>query len=93
MKSHFISTKSAGLVLLVSALILPASAASLSFINYTTSNGLVNNVVNRVYVSGSNIYAGTSGGLSISSNGGSSWTNYTTANGLAVNNVRGIYAS
>ena len=46
-----------------------------------------------VYASGSNIYAATDGGLSISTNGGSSFTNYTIANGLGSNNVRGVYAS
>jgi hypothetical protein len=35
-----------------------------SFTNYTTTNGLVNNHVNGVYASGSNIYAATYGGLS-----------------------------
>ena len=45
-----------------------------------------------VYASGSSIYAATQGGLSISTNGGSSFTNYTTANGLGSNTVRGVYA-
>ena len=49
-----------------------------------------------VYASGSNIYAATRGGLSISTNGGSSFTNYTTTstnNGLGNNAVYGVYAS
>ena len=47
-----------------------------------------------VYASGSNIYAATySGGLGISTNGGSSFTNYTTANGLGGDIVPGVYAS
>ena len=46
-----------------------------------------------VYASGSNIYAATDGGLSISTNGGSSFTNYTTTSGLVGNQVRGVYAS
>jgi hypothetical protein len=45
--------------------------------------------VNGVYASGSNIYAATSGGLSISTNRGTSWNNYTTSNGLVNNNVNG----
>ena len=46
-----------------------------------------------VYASGSSIYAATIGGLSISTNGGSSFTNYTTAQGLGNNDVYGVYAS
>ena len=38
------------------------------------------------------IFGSTSGGLSISTNGGSSFTNYTTAQGLGNNNVFGVYA-
>jgi LPXTG-motif cell wall-anchored protein len=37
-----------------------------SFTNKTTSNGLGNNIVWGVYVDGSNVYAATDGGLSIS---------------------------
>jgi hypothetical protein len=43
---------------------------------------------------GPTAYAGTDGGLSILTNGGTSWTNYTTANGLGSNMVfGGVYAS
>jgi hypothetical protein len=49
--------------------------------------------VNGVYASGSNIFAATSGGLSISTNGGGSFTNYTTTSGLGSNLVFGVYAS
>ena len=49
--------------------------------------------MNGVSVSGSSIYAATGGGLSISTNGGTSFTNYTTANGLGSNFMRGVYAS
>ncbi|MFM7587427.1 MAG: hypothetical protein ACKO6M_10450, partial [Bacteroidota bacterium] len=52
-----------------------------------------NNNVLGVYVSGSTVYAATGGGLSISTNGGTSFTNYTTANGLGNNSVNGVYAS
>ena len=39
------------------------------------------------------IYAATSGGLSISTNGGTTFTNYTTANsGLGGGVVKGVYA-
>ena len=51
------------------------------------------NLVRDVYTSGSSIYAATDGGLSISTNGGSSFTNYTTTNGLGNNIVNGVYAS
>ena len=72
----------------------PAALANpLTFTNKTTANGLGNNAVQGVYASGSNIYAATTGGLSISTNGGSSFTNYTTTNGLGNINVRGVYAS
>jgi hypothetical protein len=76
-----------------------ALADGLSFTNYTTSNtsgGLGSDFVYGVYASGSNIYAATTGGLSISSNNGTNWTNYTTSNtsgGLGSNNVYGVYAS
>ena len=80
-----------------SALSLAATPAALAngltFTNYTISSGLGNNIVNGVYASGSNIYAATRGGLSISTNGGSSFTNYTTANGLGDDIVIGVYAS
>ena len=46
-----------------------------------------------IYARGGSIYAATYGGLSISSNGGTSWNNYTTSNGLVNNNVNGVYAS
>ena len=64
-----------------------------SFVTYKTNNGLGNDRVNDIYASGDTIYAGTSGGLSISTNGGANWTNYTTANGLGGNNVNDVYAS
>ncbi|MBI5825195.1 MAG: hypothetical protein HZB18_14290 [Chloroflexi bacterium] len=57
----------------------------------TTANGLGSNYVFDAYVSASNVYAGTTGGLSISTNGGSSFTNKTTANGLGNNTVGSVY--
>ncbi len=67
----------------------PAALANgLSFTNYTSSNsGLANDFVYAVYASGTNIYAGSRGGLSISTNGGTNWT--TTNLGW----VRSVYAS
>ena len=45
-----------------------------------------------VYVVGSNIYAATeNGGLSISTDGGTTFTSKTTANGLGNNLVQGVY--
>ncbi|MDR3707498.1 MAG: hypothetical protein P4L33_04300 [Capsulimonadaceae bacterium] len=61
--------------------------------HYTTANGLGSNNVNAVTISGSTIYAATSGGVSVSTNNGSTWTNYTTANGLPINNVAGVATS
>jgi hypothetical protein len=49
-----------------------------------------------VYASGNTVYAATTGGLSISTDGGSTWTNKTqanTSNGLGSNAVNGVYAS
>jgi hypothetical protein len=51
----------------------------------TTSN------VYGVYADGSNIYAATNGGLSISNDGGSTFTNRTTDDGLGDNQVYGVY--
>ena len=70
-----------------------ALANGLSFTNYTTANGLGNNIVYGVYASGSSIYAATDGGLSISTDAGSSWTTYTTTDGLGDDVVGGVYAS
>lgn len=85
----------AAIVLLVGGLAAvtasPAQATT-TFTNYTTANGLGSNQVNGVYAVGSTIYAATSGGLSISTNGGTNFTNRTTANGLGSNTVFGVYA-
>jgi hypothetical protein len=51
------------------------------------------NDVRGVYASGNSVYVATTGGLSVSTNGGTSYTNYTTADGLGKNFVRGVYAS
>jgi hypothetical protein len=47
--------------------------------------------VRGVYVDGSNVYAATNGGVSISTDGGANFTNKTTADGLGNNIVRGVY--
>ena len=75
------------------AVMASGTHASLTFTNYTTSNGLGDNYVNGVYESGGTIYAATRGGLSTSTNGGVSWTNSTTATGLGSNFVYGVYES
>ena len=61
-----------------------------TYTNITTTNGLGNNIVRWVYASGSTVYAATTGGLSISTDGGASFTNKTTTNGLGNNTVRGV---
>jgi LPXTG-motif cell wall-anchored protein len=68
-----------------------AAACFSSFTNKTTADGLGDDVVNGVYVVGSNVYAATDGGLSISTDGGASFTNKTTSNGLGNNIVWGVY--
>ena len=67
--------------------------ASLTFVNRTTSNGLAANGIRTTVADGQNLYAGTSAGLSISSNGGQSFVTRTTADGLGGNAIDGIWAS
>ncbi|MEY3340466.1 MAG: hypothetical protein RLZZ269_377 [Actinomycetota bacterium] len=62
-------------------------------INKTTANGLGDDFLNGVYADGNTIYAATvGGGLSISTNSGTSFTNVTTSAGLGNNFVWGVYA-
>ena len=68
-----------------------ALAAPGDFTNYTS--GLGSNVLRGVYATDDTIYAATNGGLSISTNGGTTFTNKTVANSLGNNVVRGVYAS
>ena len=68
-----------------------AAACFSSFTNKTTADGLGDDVVNGVYVVGSNVYAATEGGLSISTDGGASFTNKTTEDGLGNIAVYGVY--
>ncbi|MEK6753498.1 MAG: hypothetical protein AABZ00_14670, partial [Chloroflexota bacterium] len=61
--------------------------------NKTTADGLGGNNIRRVSVNGSTVYAGTFGGLSISTDGGATFINKTTADGLGSDVVGGAYAS
>ena len=74
---------------------LVSPAATLTFTNRTTANGLGSNFVRGgVYVVGSTVYAATNGGLSVSRDGGATFTNRTNANsGLGDDDVRGVYAT
>lgn len=72
---------------------LYAQWTALPWTNYTTANGLGSNYVLDVEVSGSSLYAGTAGGLSVSTDGGTSWTNYTTSHGLGANWVSQVVIS
>ena len=76
-------------------------AISTDNVNWTvknTTNGLGSNYVHEVFASGSNIYAATQGGLSVSVDGGNSWQNnhisITTVDGVVNNdNVLGVYVN
>lgn len=62
-----------------------------SWHTYTTSDGLVSNIINCVSADSSgNIWIGTGSG--VSQFDGSNWTTYTTADGLADNAVYYIFA-
>ena len=74
----------------------PATAGatpSLTFTCRTSADGLGASYTQGVYVVGSTVYAGTSGGLGISTNSGTSFVNRTTANGLGANYVRAVYVA
>jgi hypothetical protein len=68
-------------------------AQSLTFtVHKTGSSGFNENFVRGVYANGNNVYtANEGGGVSISTNGGSTWTS-RTSNGLGTNFVYGIVA-
>ena len=70
----------------------PNGPACGSYTNRSTAHGLGNNLVAGVYAQGSTIYAATSAGLSISTDGGQSFANKTTTQGLGDNFVNGVYA-
>ena len=63
-----------------------------NFTNRTFVHGLSSNTVNGVYAVETTVYAATTGGLAVSTDGGASFTNRTTANGLGNNFVFGVYA-
>lgn len=71
----------------------PARAAVTCFVTRTNANGLGNNNVRGVFVSGSNVYAATLNGLSISTDGGASFVTRTTADGLGDNRVISVFVS
>ena len=54
------------LMSMLAFVICSTAAHAQVFTNFTTANGLGNNVVYGVYASGSTVYAATQGGLSIS---------------------------
>ena len=80
------------LALLAACVTVPVVAEPLRFVTYGTASGLGNNNTYGVFVSGSTVYVATGGGLSISTNVGTSFTNKTTSNGLGSNTVRGVFA-
>jgi hypothetical protein len=59
--------------------------------NKTGFTTIANNSVNGVVASNGVIYAGTNGGLSISTDGGASFTNKTTISGLGSNLTRKLF--
>jgi hypothetical protein len=69
-----------------------ADACFSIFANKTTVTGLGSDNVGGVYADGNNVYAATTGGLSISIDAGRSFANKTTANGLGDDDVYGVYA-
>ena len=71
----------------------PTASAQVTFVNRTTANGLGSNqVFGGVFVDGSNVYAATTGGLGISTDGGATFVNRSTANGLGSNLLQGVFA-
>jgi hypothetical protein len=70
---------------------IPYVCSHYSFNNWNAGPGaLIPSPVLAVEVSGNSIYAGTYGGLCVSTNDGANFTTYTTANGLGDNQVNGI---
>ena len=60
----------------------------------TTSDGIGNNNIEDIAISGSTVFLATcGGGLSYSSDGGTTWTTKTTTNGLANDSLYGVYAT
>ncbi len=72
----------------------PARAAVTCFDNRTNANNtLGSNNVRGVFVSGGTIYAATSAGVSISTDGGANFVNRTTLDGLGNNSVIDVFVS
>ncbi len=67
--------------------------AEATFDSRSTQDGLGSNSLYDVHSNASNIYAATSGGLSISNDNGATWTNKTTANGLGGITVYGVHSN
>jgi hypothetical protein len=67
----------------------------LTWTTFTTTSGLANNYIHGIYLQGTKIWAATEGGLSYSSDNGTSWSNYTVADGdgLGSNQMLGIFAT
>lgn len=61
--------------------------------SWTNISGMGNAQILGIYVNSATIYVGTSGGLSVTSNSGSTWQNYTTTQGLGSNTVYGVWGS
>ncbi|WP_440652052.1 WD40/YVTN/BNR-like repeat-containing protein, partial [Cysteiniphilum sp. 19S12-1] len=59
--------------------------------NIKTTDGIINDYVNSVYVNGKEIILGTDGGLSISNDGGLTWTNIDQSKGVGGNKIGSIY--
>ncbi|WP_119329215.1 hypothetical protein [Cysteiniphilum halobium] len=59
--------------------------------NIKTVDGIINDYVNSVYVSGKEIILGTDGGISISNDGGGTWNNIDQSTGLGGNKIGSIY--
>ena len=94
MKSSLLRVVVAAAVLVVglSVIAAPASAAPGDFTNSTAGLGSI--MVYGVYATDDTIYAATTGGLSISTDGGASFTNRTNANSsLGDDSVWGVYAT
>ncbi|WP_119345023.1 WD40/YVTN/BNR-like repeat-containing protein [Facilibium subflavum] len=58
-----------------------------------THAGVANNFVREVFVADNTIYAATSGGLSISTDGGESWIYKTTVNNLGNNATKAVFVA
>ncbi len=67
--------------------------AQVTYTKKTTADGLGNNRVRSIFVDGENVYLGTDGGISISTDGGATFVNRTTADGLPHNTVYSVFGN